>query len=96
MLVFFGTMLGLCLAMTFVLFDIAMEGSEAGIEACFVLLVPLALIWFPDDLGFFTGRFLGFGFDHESSSIAVSLIGWLLLIGTMAFWFISPWPRLQS
>jgi len=87
MLAFFSKILGLVIAATIILFVVASKGSEAGIEVCFLLLLPLAMIWFPDKWGLDTGRFMGYGFDHESSPIAVSLLGWFLLVG-FGFWFV--------
>jgi uncharacterized membrane protein YoaT (DUF817 family) len=46
------------------------------------LLVPLALIWFPDDIGSFTGS-IGRGgqIDAETPPALVSFMGWFLLVG---------------
>lgn len=47
-----------------------------------VLLLPLALIWFPEELGSFTG-YIGRGrrIDTETPPVLISLLGWLLLLG---------------
>ncbi|MBI5635062.1 MAG: hypothetical protein HZA15_16455 [Nitrospirae bacterium] len=47
-----------------------------------VLLLPLALIWFPDELGSFTG-YVGRGsnIDTETPPILVSIAGWFFLVG---------------
>jgi hypothetical protein len=47
-----------------------------------ILLVPLALIWFPDAIGSFTGS-VGRGgqIDAESPPALVSFMGWVFLVG---------------
>ncbi|MBL9081817.1 MAG: hypothetical protein JNK76_08435 [Planctomycetales bacterium] len=47
-----------------------------------VLLLPLALIWFPEEFGSFTG-YIGHGrrIDAETPPVLISLLGWLLLLG---------------
>ena len=46
-----------------------------------VLLVPLALIWFPDEIGSATGS-VGHGHvDAETPPALVSFMGWFLLVG---------------
>lgn len=53
-----------------------------------VLLVPLGFIWFPEEVGGFTGYVSRGGtIDAETPPALVSFIGWLLLVGlpTLAF-----------
>jgi len=46
-----------------------------------VLLVPLGLIWFPEEIGSYTGYFSrGSTIDTETPSFLVSLLGWLFLV----------------
>ena len=49
---------------------------------CGYLLFPLALIWFPEQLGSLTG-YVGRGgnIDTETPPILVSVFGWLILVG---------------
>ena len=49
------------------------------------LLLPMALIWFPDAIGGFTG-YVGRGgrIDTETPPFLVSAAGWILLIGVPA------------
>ena len=51
-------------------------------KGCVVLLLPLALIWFPEELGSVTG-YVGRGgnIDTETPPILVSIAGWFFLIG---------------
>jgi hypothetical protein len=46
-----------------------------------LLFVPLALIWFPEELGGYTGYFSrGATIDTETPPVVVSLLGWLFLV----------------
>jgi hypothetical protein len=47
-----------------------------------ILVVPLTLIWFPDEVGSFTGSVgRGGNIDAESPPELVSFMGWFLLVG---------------
>lgn len=47
-----------------------------------VLLLPLALIWFPDELGSYAGYVGKGGFINvESAPVLVSFMGWFFLVG---------------
>lgn len=50
-----------------------------------VLLLPMVLIWFPDEIGGFTG-YVGHGahVDTETPSFLVSAAGWIFLVGVPA------------
>ena len=56
--------------------------SESVCKGCIILLLPLALIWFPEELGSMTG-YVGRGgnIDTESPPILVSIMGWFILVG---------------
>lgn len=59
------------------------HGATADVAgACVFLLFPLALIWFPDQLGSMTG-YIGRGgnIDTETPPILVSILGWFFLVG---------------
>ena len=68
-------------------YGIAIVVNEGGItpnaiKGFFVLLLPLALIWFPEEIGSFTGYVSrGSTIDNETPPILVSLMGWLFLVG---------------
>jgi len=52
-----------------------------ALSACAFQLVPLGLIWFPEELGSFTGYVSRGGYiDTETPPILVSAIGWLILL----------------
>ena len=66
---------------------IAFVVSEGGVTAnafkcVLVLLVPLGLIWFPEEIGSYTGYVSrGSTIDTETPAFLVSLMGWLFLVG---------------
>lgn len=52
-----------------------------GLECCIGLLFPLALIWFPEEIGSLTGYFQTGYVNVQTPAIIVSFIGWFFLIG---------------
>lgn len=82
-----GKLLSLLIA---VAYTAAMIFQEHGItfwvvRASLVLLIPLGLIWFPEEIGSFTG-YVGRGgnIDTETPPIMLTVMGWLLLVGLPA------------
>jgi len=79
-----GKILGLLVALGYA---VAMAVHEGGItlqlfKFCVVLLFPLTLIWFPDELGSLTGYIGHSGhIDTGTPPILVSIMGWLFLVG---------------
>jgi hypothetical protein len=73
--------LSLVIALVYIALIIVNLGAKTAFSACIVLLLPLALIWFPDELGSMMG-YVGRGnIDTETPSIVVSILGWFFLIG---------------
>ena len=65
--------------------------SAEVVKGCVVLLLPLALIWFPDELGRFTG-YVGRGgnIDTETPAVLVAFMGWFFLVGLpVLFYFLN-------
>ena len=57
------------------------EGFEPVVLAPLILLLPLALIWFPEAIGSATG-YLGHGkIDVETPPFLVATAGWFFLVG---------------
>jgi hypothetical protein len=83
-----GKLVSLAIAITYVAIgavsEIAAEHrvTPAVLMLCGVLLIPLAMIWFPDELGSFTG-YVGRGgrIDNETPAPLVSVLGWFFLVG---------------
>ena len=81
MVITFCKILSLVIAIVYVLAAIPFLGWRA-IGVCATLLFPMALIWFPDEIGSFTG-YVGRGgnIDQDSSPILISSMGWFFLVG---------------
>jgi hypothetical protein len=83
-----GKLLALLVALGNTAFLIATgNGFLASVlQGCAVSIVPLVLIWFPEELGAFKG-YVGRGgnINKETPPFLVSLMGWFFLIGLM-FW----------
>jgi hypothetical protein len=86
-------LLSLMIALAYAVLLVVTQGglTETAFKSCAVLLLPLALIWFPDELGSMTG-YIGRGgnIDTETPPILVSLMGWFFLVGLpVLFYFLS-------
>jgi hypothetical protein len=84
-------LLSLVIAVVYAALLIANQSAETAFKGCAVLLLPLALIWFPDQLGGMTG-YVGRGgnIDTETPPVLVSIMGWLFLVGLpVLFYFLS-------
>lgn len=77
-----GKIAGLVIAIGFATVAIAGGGIE-GLKCSFALLLPLALIWFPDEIGDATGYFIGnmMQVDTPTPPILISIAGWFFLLG---------------
>jgi hypothetical protein len=73
----------LVVAAIYVVVAIISEGGltqQVGV-LCLTLLIPLVLIWFPEELGAFTGL-AGRGYiNSESPALLVAVMGWFFLVG---------------
>ena len=86
-------LLSLVIALVYAVLLIVDQGgiTETAFKGCAVLLLPLALIWFPDELGSMTG-YVGRGgnIDTETLPILVFIMGWFILVGLpVLFYFLS-------
>lgn len=87
-----GKLLSLLVALGYIigLFFAADEINAGLLCPCAYLLFPLALIWFPEEAGSFTG-YIGQGgnIDTETPPIVVSIFGWVFLLGPflLSFFF---------
>lgn len=72
---------------------IGAHGFTADVfKCCIALLFPLALIWFPEQIGGATGYFAGhmMRVDTPTPPILISIMGWLFLVGLpILFYFIT-------
>lgn len=83
-----GKIIALVIAIAYLAIGITAEYLDTGHVSFAVLVLaaalmfPLALIWFPDELGDFTG-YVGRGgmIDNPTPAVLVSLMGWFFLVG---------------
>ena len=79
-----GKILGLLIALGYAVTMIVQAGGITFLvfRNCVALLLPLALIWLPDELGSLTG-YVGRGrnINVETPPILVSIAGWFFLVG---------------
>jgi hypothetical protein len=76
----------LVIALGYVTAAIAMSAWDAkGVGGvCLVSIVPLALIWFPDEISAYCSPDIRFGiegFNSPTPPVMVSVVGWLGLVG---------------
>lgn len=92
-----GKILALLIALGYVVAMLVHDGGVTfgGVKVCVALLLPLTLIWFPDELGSFTG-YVGRGgnIDTETPPILVSIAGWFFLVGlpVLVYFLINAQP----
>lgn len=77
--------LGLVIALGYIAIAVAMSGwdTEGVAVICLSLSLPLAFIWFPDEIAAYT-RIAAKGggrFNTETPASMVTLVGWLCLVG---------------
>lgn len=90
MQVTFARLLSLLIALVYAVLLFSNQSAETAIKCCAFLFIPLALIWFPDELGGATGYFWkGSYVNAESPPILLSILGWFFLVGlpTLAYIF---------
>lgn len=76
----FGKLLSGLIAVGFLVIAFSFAGEYAGIRVLVFLLLPLACIWFSEDLGEFTGNWGGYHIDEKSPGCMIAIIGWVLLL----------------
>ena len=80
-----GKIVGLLVAVGYAICAVVGEhGFTANVfKFCAVLIFPLALIWFPDQIGDATGYFAGhmMKVDTPTPPVLISIMGWFFLVG---------------
>jgi len=79
-----GKTLGSLVALGYAVGMIVRSGGVTGhvVMGCGALLLPLAFLWFPDEIGGITGYFgRGQKVDIETPPAVVSFMGWFFLVG---------------
>jgi hypothetical protein len=63
------------------------RGGGASIAQCLLyLILPLACIWFSEEMGAFKGFMSWQSIDQESPGCIVAFLGWVLLLLPAVFW----------
>lgn len=75
-----GKVLSAIIAIVYLGVACASEGAEAVIVCIVYLALPLACIWFSEEMGEFTGIARGHLVTSTSSGCAVAGMGWVLLL----------------
>jgi hypothetical protein len=55
-------------------------GGEAALKVAMFVILPLACIWFPDEMGGYVGLAGYSGITATSPGIIVCILGWVLLL----------------
>jgi hypothetical protein len=79
-----GKMIALLIAVGYIAAAVVAEHGFTGnvLKGCAVLVLPMVLIWFPEELGGLTGFAMrGATVDTETPQVLISVMGWFFLIG---------------
>ena len=79
--------LGLIVALGYLVFA-GTQGGVAALKPCAGLVIPLAFIWFPEEIGNLTGYFDSGYVNVKTPGVIVSLLGWFLLVGVPVLLFL--------
>jgi hypothetical protein len=75
-----GKLLSIWVASGYAFFALKHTGL-AGLKWCAGLLLPLAFIWFPEEIGNLTGYFRTGYVNVQTPAGVISFLGWLFLVG---------------
>ncbi len=75
-----GKILSLLVALAYVAFA-AFAGGVHAVKYCLGLVVPLAFIWFPEEIGSLTGYFDSGYVNVKTPALIMSFLGWFFLLG---------------
>jgi hypothetical protein len=75
-----GKILSLLISISYAVLAVKVGGMD-GLKYSASLLLPLALIWFPEDIGSLTGYYKSGYVNVQTPAIIVSCIGWFILVG---------------
>ena len=93
-----GRWISLLIASAFIGFDVYLFGVQGIYASLFYLLLPMACIWFGDELGELTniGLYLSGGVPISQSTPGrlVRFVGWLVLLVFFSMFVI--WPILRK
>lgn len=87
-----GKIISLIIALGYlVVVMVKVGGLESFLSWLLLVILPLALIWFSDEMGNYTGPTGGAGLrpDYSSPGCLVRFFGWLLLLAPIFYVFYS-------
>ena len=76
----FGKLLRLGIAMSYAILAIHWGGMGYW-KPLLGLLLPLAFIWFPEEIGNLTGYYKSGYVNVQTPGVMISFLGWFLLVG---------------
>ncbi|HCE44823.1 MAG TPA: hypothetical protein DET40_14885 [Lentisphaeria bacterium] len=76
------------IAVAYVVLVYVFRGGASAMDAGMLLLIPLACIWFSDELG---GSSSEVGEENVKRTPAklIAILGWIILVTPIVFWLIS-------
>ena len=74
-----GKILSVVVVVAYALVAVSYAGA-AGLKWCTGLLLPLAFIWFPEEIGSITGYFRTGYVNVQTPGVFISLLGWFFLV----------------
>ena len=75
-----GKVLSLLLAAAYLIAAFTSATPETGLRVLLFLLLPMACIWFSEELGEFTGNWGGQHIDQKSPGCVLTFVGWVMLL----------------
>jgi hypothetical protein len=88
-----GKVLSLLVSVSYLIAAVIMNwrGAPATVVfGCIALLFPLVFIWFPDELGNFTGFINPTQFiDSKTPSFIISCVGWFFLVAFPILFYLA-------
>ncbi len=88
-------LISIIISLIYLIIAVLLGGESLFLRTIQFLIWPLALIWFGDDLGNFTGTFLSAGINRPSKGCFLTFLGWVIL-SLPIFWFIYLWITVFS
>lgn len=87
MQVTFGKLLSLGIAFSYAILAFHWYGVGCW-KWCLGLLLPLAFIWFPEEIGELTGYYKTGYVNVQTPAVIISCVGWFLLVGVPALLYL--------
>lgn len=76
----FGKVLAAAIGVVYAVYAYTHLGAS-GLKWCLGLVLPLGLIWFPEEIGNLTGYFRTGYVNVQTPGAIISFLGWLFLLG---------------